>query len=678
METRYPHALKLGIFLVAEHFGPTCRQVCSLLLERGRLSYDEIVAALVKNNDHCKSGSATGFRGSYGNKNSVGKAGLLPRKMLYDTAAAPWEGGPDISMEEHELCKALIVLSQQGLLQSVFLPPHARGQTRDWRTVYTLNLRNVILRLRIASFAEAVSRELEGHEEDLEKKGIPHAVKYTLLVLISHGTITKDRFLKECLELCMADAFDQEEDEEGEGNDPSVFQNEISALLLRFFRVLVELHVMIPANRTEPSKQEDDKSAEQVGKGRGTSKRLPSRVDTEKESAKRTKLRKGEYVTGGSDPSLIWYTANYARLHRLMLNHHIEDYLAAELGSDVAKVYKYMLRAAGEHEEEIGRQYCRISSIINQSDVIAVSRSLWNPDEQDRLSPAEYNEAYTVLQKSPLNLVTDSGERWGSGIRLTTEAVLQRIKRSIAESYVLERYGERSVRIFRLLLDKGQLNQKLISDMALLPMKSVRTVLYKMMTDDMVKLQDVPKRADRNPQNTLYMWSVDLDAAYYAISESVYKSLFNLLLRKQRGLTRNEDLLKRVESVGHDYELFDPENVDLSMQVCREASHTSAHVFLPGKIINVDKDTREVTVKWQHKRDCPVETVSFEDPLLMARSQITFEDNTSYLAMVIAKQKIDHTAIKLDEHLAILQEAMINPKVSLAPELTPDDAEMED
>ena len=48
METRYPHALKLGIFLVAEHFGPTCRQVCSLLLERGRLSYDEIVAALVK------------------------------------------------------------------------------------------------------------------------------------------------------------------------------------------------------------------------------------------------------------------------------------------------------------------------------------------------------------------------------------------------------------------------------------------------------------------------------------------------------------------------------------------------------------------------------------------------------------------------------------------------------
>ena len=58
-------------------------------------------------------------------------------------------------------------------------------------------------------------------------------------------------------------------------------------------------------------------------------------------------------------------------------------------------------------------------------------------------------------------------------------------------------------------------------------------MLYRMMQDGVVKLQEIAKRVDRTPQNTYFMWSVHLPSTYYAIVEFVHRSLFNLTLRKQ-------------------------------------------------------------------------------------------------------------------------------------------------
>jgi hypothetical protein len=43
------------------------------------------------------------------------------------------------------------------------------------------------------------------------------------------------------------------------------------------------------------------------------------------------------------------------------------------------------------------------------------------------------------------------------------------------------RYGTQGLRIFRLLLIKGQLEQKQIADLSMLPVKDTRELLYNMM-----------------------------------------------------------------------------------------------------------------------------------------------------------------------------------------------------
>jgi DNA-directed RNA polymerase III subunit RPC3 len=80
--------------------------------------------------------------------------------------------------------------------------------------------------------------------------------------------------------------------------------------------------------------------------------------------------------------------------------------------------------------------------------------------------------------------------------------------------------------------------------------KDVRPLLSSMSADSLISIQEVPKSADRNPTRTFYLWSVpcvypyassliiffrwvDLQKAYSVLLVSLYKTLYNISLRRQ-------------------------------------------------------------------------------------------------------------------------------------------------
>ena len=57
------------------------------------------------------------------------------------------------------------------------------------------------------------------------------------------------------------------------------------------------------------------------------------------------------------------------------------------------------------------------------------------------------------------------------------------------ESVVKERYGSKPFRVFRLLMLKKLLEQKQVSDMALIPQKEAKEMLYSLLAENFVSLQ---------------------------------------------------------------------------------------------------------------------------------------------------------------------------------------------
>lgn len=112
-----------------------------------------------------------------------------------------------------------------------------------------------------------------------------------------------------------------------------------------------------------------------------------------------------------------------------------------------------------------------------------------------------------------------------------------------------------------------------VSDMAMLPMKDAREVLFELLGAQFLHLQEVSKAADHAPYHTYYLFTVNMAQVYahslpvlltvpitshYMIqlipihrfkklTDSVAKTMKNLKCREQFELAQVEELMKRVE-----------------------------------------------------------------------------------------------------------------------------------
>lgn len=113
------------------------------------------------------------------------------------------------------------------------------------------------------------------------------------------------------------------------------------------------------------------------------------------------------------------------------------------------------------------------------------------------------------------------------------EIVSKRLRRRVLEAVARERHGDDGVRIVRLLLDIGKMDEKQIAKVAMMPNNVVRPLLAALSSDFLISTQEVPRSADRNPTRTFYLWHVDLHKAYSALLGHLHKTLYNIGMRRQ-------------------------------------------------------------------------------------------------------------------------------------------------
>ncbi|KAH7919899.1 hypothetical protein BV22DRAFT_1133495 [Leucogyrophana mollusca] len=149
-------------------------------------------------------------------------------------------------------------------------------------------------------------------------------------------------------------------------------------------------------------------------------------------------------------------------------------------------------------------------------------------------------------------------------VHVEFDIISRRLRRRVLEAVTRERHGDDGVRIVRLLLDVGKMDEKQIAKVAMMANKDVRPLLSALSSDFIISTQEVPRSADRNPTRTFYLWHVDLQKAYSTLLGSLYKTLYNINVRRQAeqeepnvravlvkrersDVAQNENLLSRME-----------------------------------------------------------------------------------------------------------------------------------
>ena len=74
------------------------------------------------------------------------------------------------------------------------------------------------------------------------------------------------------------------------------------------------------------------------------------------------------------------------------------------------------------------------------------------------------------------------------------------------EGGIRDKFGAEAMRVFSLLVYQKQLEQKQIADMAMMPLKDTREILYRLLKEEYIVLQEISKAVDHAPSRTFYLW----------------------------------------------------------------------------------------------------------------------------------------------------------------------------
>ncbi|KAG5645878.1 hypothetical protein DXG03_005025 [Asterophora parasitica] len=284
----------------------------------------------------------------------------------------------------------------------------------------------------------------------------------------------------------------------------------------------------------------EEEEAEQVGlkrKGKETTGHRPS---------KRKTVEEDEHVVEDT----VHFRVNFDKF-----NVHIRNSLMVKAAKERYNAgAALVLQAALKVTESSQKSVAEI-----RSDPMSVANIVLQLSESDDLSSglvfSSKKPSTSACIKDYLGMLSSADNptpagRAGSFVSYSSSKVLvefevvgRRLRRRVLESMARERHGVEGVRILRLLLDTGKMDEKQISKAVMMAPKDVRPLLAALAADSLISTQEVPKSADRNPTRTFYLWfavslrlmlmCVDLHKAYSVILGNLYKTLYNVGMRRR-------------------------------------------------------------------------------------------------------------------------------------------------
>ncbi|XP_069508882.1 DNA-directed RNA polymerase III subunit RPC3 isoform X2 [Ambystoma mexicanum] len=271
--------------------------------------------------------------------------------------------------------------------------------------------------------------------------------------------------------------------------------------------------------------------------GKGKRRRSEEGDDPHEQKAKRQKT--GTEAKEISPDDGIYWQVNIDRFHQ-----HFRD----------QAIISAVANRMDQTSSEIVRTMLRMSEVTTSSN--APYTQPLSSNEIFRSLPAGYNISKQVLDQylslladDPLEFVGRSGDSGGGMFVINLHKALTSLASATLESVVQERFGSRCARIFRLLLRKRHLEQKQVEDFAMVPAKEAKDMLYKMLSENLVGLQEIPKTPDHAPSRTFYLYTVNTLSAARMLLNRCYKTVANLIERRQFETKENKRLLEKSQRI---------------------------------------------------------------------------------------------------------------------------------
>lgn len=129
------------------------------------------------------------------------------------------------------------------------------------------------------------------------------------------------------------------------------------------------------------------------------------------------------------------------------------------------------------------------------------------------------------LHLLPPTISTD--EAWAVDFR----SIAHQLVISTLFDIVTNRFGHHSARLVRILHQKGKLDEKTLTTLALINQKNMRALLTAMNQAGFLELQEIPRGNDRTPGKTIFLWFFDEERCRHRLLDETQKAMTRVLQR---------------------------------------------------------------------------------------------------------------------------------------------------
>ncbi|KAH9079226.1 hypothetical protein EDB83DRAFT_2341490 [Lactarius deliciosus] len=236
----------------------------------------------------------------------------------------------------------------------------------------------------------------------------------------------------------------------------------------------------------------------------------------------------------------VYFRVNYAKFNTHIRNKLIEAAARERFNDGAASVLKATLKATESKQKTITdirsdpTTAANISMLLEHDHALASGLVLNTRKPKNiALVKAYLNMLAFVDNPTPTGRASSFVSLNGSKVYVEFGIIASRLRRRVLEAVTRERHGDEGVRILRLLIDSGKVDEKQISKLTMIAPKDVRPLLSAMSAESLISIQEVPKSADRNPTRMFFLWYVDLPKACSVLLGNLYKTVYNINVRKQ-------------------------------------------------------------------------------------------------------------------------------------------------
>jgi len=137
--------------------------------------------------------------------------------------------------------------------------------------------------------------------------------------------------------------------------------------------------------------------------------------------------------------------------------------------------------------------------------------------------------------------------------------LMQALRDAEAEVVVRQQFDIQGLRLFRILKDKGKLDEKGLLNIGLVGKKMIQATMLAMMMTGLVSQQEVPRDNKADCKKSIWLWYVDAKQVDRLLLQRTYKSMartMQILARFRRQDKTLLDMAQRSDVIGKEKELL--------------------------------------------------------------------------------------------------------------------------